>query len=261
MAVKAMAKKHKKHEEHLDESWLLPYSDLMTLLLALFIVLAASSNTDQAKLDQMAEVFRSFTIGGGGILEYSAPVQTKQGPDSPMISEEELKEELEERLKQSKKADLENLEIMQKEIDTFIKEKGLALSLQTKLTESGLLITISDTALFDSGSAEVKKDALPLAKEISVLIQSDPPREILVSGHTDNVPISTSTFRSNWELSAIRSINFLNILLENKKHNPIHFSAIGHGEYRPTADNKTEKGREKNRRVEVLILPRELKIQ
>lgn len=255
-----MAKRHKKHEEHMDESWLLPYSDLMTLLLALFIVLAASSTTDQIKLQQMAEVFQSFTIGGGGIMTYTAPEETKESPDSPMISEEELKRELKERLEKSKESEMENLEVMQREINAFIKEKGLALSLQTKLTENGLLITISDTALFDSGSAAVKNEAIPLAKQISTLIFSDPPREIWVSGHTDNVPISTSTFRSNWELSAIRSINFLNIMLENKQHNPLNFSAIGHGEYRPIADNKTEKGRQENRRVEVLILPREVEL-
>lgn len=242
----------------MDESWLLPYSDLMTLLLALFIVLAASSTADQGKLDQMAEVFKTFSIGGGGIMSYSAPVETKQGPDSPIVSKEELQKELAERLAKSKQAEMENLEEMQQEINAFIKEKGLTLSLETKLTDKGLLVTISDTALFDSGSAEVKKDALPLAKEISELIFSEPAREIMVSGHTDNVPISTNTFRSNWELSAIRSINFLNIILENKKHNPINFSAIGHGEYRPIASNKTDNGRQKNRRVEVLILPREV---
>lgn len=261
MAVKIMAKKHKKHEEHLDESWLLPYSDLMTLLLALFIVLAASSTADQAKLDQMAEVFKSFSIGGAGIMSYSAPVETTQGPESPIVSKEELEKELAERLEQSKQDDMEDLKQMQEEIDQFIKEKGLSLTLQTKLTEAGLLITISDTALFDSGSAVVKEEAVPLAKEISQLIVSEPPREILVSGHTDNVPISTNVFRSNWDLSAIRSINFLKIILENKQHNPIHFSAIGHGEYRPIADNKTESGRQKNRRVEVLILPREISLK
>lgn len=250
-----MAKKPKKHEDHVDESWLLPYSDLMTLLLALFIVLAASSSTDQAKLDQMSEVFQSFLIGGSGIMEYTAPVSSGKTPESPIMPKDEFKEFMEQNKEAQLKKEMENLKEVKKNIDKFIEEKNLNLSLQTKLTKQGLLITISNLALFESGSAEVKSEGVTLAKEISTLIITNPAREVMVTGHTDNVPISNYKFDSNWELSAIRSINFLKIMLGNKEHDPDNFSAIGYGEHRPISTNKTEDGRKKNRRVEVLVLP------
>lgn len=249
-----MAKK-KHHEEHADEGWLLPYSDLMTLLLALFIVLFATSSTDASKFQAMSEAFREVFMGGTGILEYTATTPMNELPHPPVLTEEELKEKVNEFLEDSAAEEMENLKELQSQVEKYIEEKGLSLSLQTKLTEKGLLVTISDLALFESGSATVRKDAVTIAHEISELLVTDPSREIMITGHTDNIPISTSQFQSNWELSAVRSINFLKIVLENKKHNPIHFSAIGYGEYRPVDTNKTVEGRKNNRRVEVLILP------
>lgn len=250
-----MSRKHKNHEEHVDEGWLLPYSDLMTLLLALFIVLFATSSTDENKLKQMSEVFREMFTGATGILEYNAPADTEQVKNAPVLSENELKEQVEEYIEDSNKKEMENLEDIKKEIDKYIEQKNLGLELSTDLTDKGLMITIQDKALFDSGSADVKKNALPLAREISELLITDPVREVYISGHTDNVPISTEEFKSNWELSAIRAINFLKIVLENKKHDPKNFTASGSGEYNPIADNKTDAGKAKNRRVEILILP------
>lgn len=83
----------------------------------------------------------------------------------------------------------------------------------------------------------------------------NPPRNIIVSGHTDNVPISNADYDSNWHLSVMRAVNFMKLLLENEKLDPRAFSAKGFGEYNPVADNATEAGQQKNRRVEILILP------
>lgn len=245
-----LAKKKHHHEEHVDESWLIPYADIMTLLLALFIVLFASSSTDAEKLKQMSEVFREAFVGGEGILEYNSSSPMNDVPHTPILSDTEPEE-----LAKTKQEEMENLEELQETLDAFIEEEGLSLTLKTQLTESGLLITISDRALFASGSAEVRPDAVALAKQISDLLVTNPSREIVISGHTDNVPINTTMFRSNWELSAIRSINFMSILLENANHKPVQFSATGHGEYRPVDTNESEKGKQNNRRVEVLILP------
>lgn len=245
-----MAKKKHHHEEHVDESWLIPYADIMTLLLALFIVLFAQSSTDEAKFQQMSEVFREAFAGGTGVLDFNSAVPLMEAPQSPVVSSTNdgsfNKDQYEEMM---------DLYELQKVLDKFIEDKGLSLSLTTKLTENGLLITISDRALFSSGSAVVRKDAIDLAHDISEILEMKPPREIMISGHTDNEPISTSQFRSNWELSAVRSINFMEILLQNKVHDPANFSSIGYGEYRPIDSNTTAEGRSNNRRVEVLILP------
>jgi chemotaxis protein MotB len=95
-----------------------------------------------------------------------------------------------------------------------------------------------------------------MASEIAELLIMDPPRNIIISGHTDNVPIRNSNFESNWELSVMRAVNFMKIILKNDQLDPKWFSAKGFGEFQPVAGNNTKEGRAKNRRVEILILPR-----
>lgn len=242
-----MSKKHKKHEEHVDESWLIPYADILTLLLALFIVLFASSTVDETKYEQMMTTFNELFTGGTGVIDYQAPIHDEFNP----LEDIELRE-----INQTAFAqEMENLREMQREINSYIQEKNLSEQLDTELTKNGLMITILDDALFDSGKADIKPESEKLAKEISKLLVSDPPRQIVISGHTDNVPIQTAEFRSNWDLSAMRAINFLKIIIENNTLNPSYFNASGHGQFQPVADNNSEIGRSKNRRVEVLILP------
>ncbi|WP_026677086.1 flagellar motor protein MotB [Fictibacillus gelatini] len=249
-----MAKKKKKKDDHIDESWLIPYADLLTLLLALFIVLFAMSEIDASKFKQMASAFRNQFNGGTGIMEEQAPVP----PETPSIPEKEkndhLTKEDHERLEKAKK-ELESLQRLQEKLDHFISDNHLNKSLQTELTENGLLITILNNALFDSGSATVKPGSVKLAKKLSKLLVTHPARNIVIAGHTDNVPIKTSQYPSNWELSAMRAVNFMRILIENPELPPKSVSASGYGEYHPKASNQTEDGRAKNRRVEVLILP------
>ncbi len=110
--------------------------------------------------------------------------------------------------------------------------------------------------LFDSGQAVVRKESEKVSLEVASLLVMNPPRNIIISGHTDNIPIRNKQFESNWELSVFRAVNFMKLLLENTALNPADFSAKGFGEFKPVESNKTSEGRAKNRRVEVLILPR-----
>lgn len=252
-----MAKKRKKHahDDHVDESWLIPYADLLTLLLALFIVLFASSSVDAAKYEQMAKSFNVVFTGGTGVMDQSSMQSTEETEHSnkPKKSAEENEEA------KAKARDHAILTKVKKQVDTFIVNKKLASKLETKLTDEGLLITIEDSIFFDSGRAVIRSQDVPLAKEISKLLVLNPVRDIVISGHTDNVPIRNSEFESNWYLSAIRAVNFLNILLENNKLEQENFSTKGYGEFKPIASNDTAEGRSQNRRVEVLILPIEKK--
>ena len=120
------------------------------------------------------------------------------------------------------------------------------------------LVTIRDSILFDTGEAEVKGEYRQIAEDISDLLVFDPPRNVVITGHTDNIPISSSEYSSNWELSVMRSVNFLKILAGNNTIDPLYFSAKGYGEFKPVASNDTPADRAKNRRVEVLIQPRVL---
>lgn len=144
---------------------------------------------------------------------------------------------------------------IQKKVNDYIEKHNLAGKLETNLTDEGLLLKIRDNVLFESGSAEVRAKDMKLVKEISGLLIMDRPRNIVIRGHTDNVPIATYQYGSNWDLSGLRAVNFLKILLENDKLDPKSISAEGFGEYKPVATNKTEAGRAKNRRIEVLIMP------
>ncbi|MCB7070141.1 flagellar motor protein MotB [Caldibacillus sp. 210928-DFI.2.22] len=245
-------RKKEKGEHEFNETWLLPYSDLMTLLLALFIVLFASSAVDAQKFQSMSKVFSEIFTGGTGIVDYES-IEQKNG--------EELADETKEKLEKEKEQtqvpvdEQTTLSATQERVNQYILEKGLTGQLKTSLTSEGLLVTINDSVLFDSGSAEVREEDIAVAKEISDLLVIDPPHNVIISGHTDNVPIQNSNFSSNWELSVMRAVNFMKIILENDQLDPRMFSAKGFGEFQPIASNDTEEGKAKNRRVEVLILP------
>ncbi|WP_120464175.1 flagellar motor protein MotB [Paenibacillus aceti] len=246
-------KRNQEHEEHSDESWLLPYSDLMTLLLAMFIVLFGMSSVNAEKFKAVSDAFTnalggSIFEGGTGILDdgsFSTSGANKM-PKNP--------EDFKASVGELKRREQENLEGLKKQLDTYIKQNGLTDDLDTKLNQSQLMITISDKALFASGEAEVRQDARKLAEAISAMLEEFPDYEVIVSGHTDNVPISNKEFPSNWDLSSARALNFMKILMQNTHLDPKKFSAIGYGEYHPVSPNDTSSGRAQNRRVEVSII-------
>ncbi|MNH85645.1 Motility protein B [compost metagenome] len=252
-----MSKKtrHEPHEEHADESWLIPYADLLTLLLALFIVLYGMSSTDAKKFEQMSKAFSIALNGGVGVMDKSSI----EGTDTNTPQESSAQQSTQSMSMSKKRSELmrqeqEDLEKLKKQMDSYIKVNGLSSQLDTKLNQSQLTITISDKALFASGDDTVKPESKQLAKAISVMLEGFPDYDIIVSGHTDNVPISNQQFDSNWDLSSGRALNFMKILLLNSKLDPRKFVSTGYGEYHPVASNDTEVGRAKNRRVEVSIL-------
>lgn len=243
-----MAKKRAEHhEEHMDETWLVPYSDLLTLLLALFIVLFASSQVDQMKFAQIRQSFNVIFNGNTGIMDggYDAPNVVKATPNSDRLQNNDNinKGGLEE----------QSLQNMKRQFDNYIKEHNLSGQLETKIVSSYLVITIREKVLFDSGSDVVKPEFLPVIQAIADILKTYEDLEVMISGHTDNVPIHNSRFETNWDLSSARALNFMKILIKDGNLDPRRFSAIGYGEYRPVEDNRTEEGRSKNRRVEVTV--------
>jgi len=252
-------RKKGKDDDHINEAWLLPYADILTLLLALFIVLFASSSVDSQKLKELSKVFSGIFVSGSGVLNY-----TKPAPQDSYKSNDGEKNQVTapqtqpntDQLKQLQNQDKEELKELQAKVNAYITEKNLEGKFSTSLTDEGLLLTIRDNVLFNSGSAEIRHNDIKTAKELANLLVMDPPRNIMISGHTDNVPIHNANFQSNWELSVMRALNFMKIILENKQLDPKFFSIKGYGEFKPIASNSTAEGRAKNRRVEVLIMPR-----
>lgn len=242
-------KKRKKDDQHVDESWLLPYSDLLTLLVALFIVLFASSEIDSVKYEKIAAFFKSeFSSGDSGIIQQPVPF-----PERDPV-EEQTKEE-NEVIEDRGHLELVSLQELREKIDSYIESNDLTQSLETKLSSEGLMISILNDVSFDPGSADVSREGQEIAKEIANLLYTDPPHQIVISGHTDDVPMNNEIFGSNWELSVMRAVNFMTLILENENLDPARFSAKGYGEHRPVVPNTSAENRTKNRRVEVLILP------
>lgn len=240
-------------EEHMDETWLVPYSDILTLLLALFIILFAAGQIDQKKYERIMAGFTSAFTGGTFVFDSSSDmdidisdsnagmVDSIVTNEEPTVFSPEEQEEL----------DMGN---MKEKIDQYIKDNNLSAVLETTITEEMLMITIRDYALFDSGSAMVKEEAQKLATIIADILSEYPNYNVEIAGHTDNLPINTPQFPSNWDLSTQRSLNFMKYLLKSGDFDHSRFRVIGYGEYQPIASNDTPEGRAKNRRVEVNIL-------
>ncbi|WP_179135703.1 MULTISPECIES: flagellar motor protein MotB [Planomicrobium] len=266
-------KRKKKHEDHVDESWLIPYADVLTLLLALFIVLFAASEVNSQKFQEISDSFNRELQGGTGILDQQSAVETFEETSklaepndvdptegeatTPPEVEEEIDDKIEmtaEEIEQLALAeDYKELAAIQDKVKAYIAERNMEDKLEAELTSKGLVLKIKDGVLYRSGSADISESSRTVAEEIGKLLVTDPPRSIFIEGHTDNIPSTSDRFPSNWELSSARAINFMKILLENNELDPTKFSATGFAEHQPIASNETAEGRAENRRVEVLI--------
>ena len=244
-------RRKKKSGGETDESWLLPYSDMLTLLLALFIVLFAMSEVDVQKFQKLASIFETEFSSGNGMLDGGTGIV----PDEAGNEGEGQEENDDQTEESAAEQEYNQLKEMQTDIDEYIDAKSLKDTLGTELTAEGLFITMRTDITFDSGSAAVRKQGKKIANEIAVLLESDPPHEIVINGHADDRPLKNDEYDSNWELSTMRAIQFMYLLMDDSNIEPRWFSARGYGEYRPIVENTSEHNRAINRRVEVLVQP------
>jgi len=192
-------------------------------------------------------VVSSFMVSGCAVNFY------KQSPRSKNKIQDLEKQidDLERQRMEEQKQFEETKKMLESRLQQQIDDESISLSMDDR----GLVIVLSDEILFDSGKAEVKANAGPVLDKVSkVIVEKVPEKNIGVSGHTDNVPITRSSWKSNWELSTARATNVLHHMV-SKGVSPAKLSATGYGEHRPVASNSTPAGRAKNRRVEIVILP------
>jgi flagellar motor protein MotB len=162
----------------------------------------------------------------------------------------ELKDEMAE-LKHAKEAAAGAQSALESQMRAALESKDIAISeLQGKLT-----LSILDRILFDSGQAEIKPEGQEVLRKVAAVLDQYPNRQIQVNGHTDNVPIHTSQFPTNWELSAARALAAVRFLVEQAGVDPKRLAAVANGEFQPVADNSTPEGRAKNRRIAIIVLP------
>lgn len=233
-----MARKKVVEEKKGAAEWMATYGDLVTLLLCFFVLLFSMSTIDNQKFKAIITSMQgSLGVLDSGIIVEMDPITTNFPGDISEDENEEFKKILE-------------------QISDFIKKNGLEKSITLKLDERGLLIRFLDTVLFDSGKADIKNEAKYIIEMISdVIKESD--KSIRVEGHTDNVPINTGRFPSNWELSTTRAVNVVKYIIELKDIEPWRISAAGYGEYHPIDTNDTSEGKQRNRRVDIVILKTE----
>ncbi len=154
------------------------------------------------------------------------------------------------------KSDLSELERAKQELERRLKDEISDKEVKVEMADKGLVITFVAEVLFDSGKAQLRNDSLPkLEKVANVLNTTVSDLNIGIEGHTDNQPIKRSGWKSNWELSTARALSVLHYLSQTGVNEP-RLAATGYGEYRPVALNDTKDGRQKNRRVEIVILPK-----
>ncbi len=177
----------------------------------------------------------------------------KQSPRSK-AQIQELQSKISE-LERERQQERDKFEEVKRRLESKLKNEISNDEVSLRMSEGGLVIVLSDQILFDSGKADIKTGAYPVLGEVITVIKRDvPTKNIGISGHTDNVPITRSDWKSNWELSSARALNVLHHM-EEKGVNPDRMSATGYGEYKPVASNDTAAGRMSNRRVEIVILP------
>ena len=247
-------------QEERTDGWMATYADMVTLLLTFFVLMFALSNVDNEK----AELFLFAMSRGGITAEQFMEIRQRYEFDDLEGSEwddmfpapgqhgdsvwdgEEGESEAERALRELAEA-----------ISTYIDEEGLGEDLLVAFNGDFLMLTLANDVWFDSGSANISADMRDKASMIGQLLNANfriaHPFEIVIAGHTDNVPIGTAQFPSNWHLSNARATNFLEMIIADSGLEPWHFYVRSCGEYRPLRPNDTPEGRQANRRVEVMI--------
>lgn len=265
-----MSGKHKKKKsgEHppSHERWVVSYADLLTLLLATFVVLYASSVRNKLKEEQVAEAFlkafhgspSSFIVmtpsGSAGVLQHNvSPVLRPEiAPGSKMPQKPESKTA--QKIDQQINKDIKNLHDLSLQLQTIFQPQIAKHQLSINNTPLTLSISLNDAVLFPSGQTTLKPDAVALLTKIAAgLIRLPPSYHIIVRGYTDNQPISTPQFPSNWSLSVERSVAVVELFIKNGIKGNV-LGAAGFGQYDPIASNATAAGRYQNRRVVITVL-------
>lgn len=204
--------------------WIMTFGDTMSLLLTFFVMLFAATALNETKVEQGLGSLKGSL---GGIVE---------GVKKESIVPQEKGE----------------MERMAEEVEEYVSSQGLAGKVNISRSSEGTVISLTSPILFDLGKADLKKEALPVLDKVAALIRNMP-NEVNVGGHTDNLPIHTKRFPSNWELSATRAISVANYLIK-KGVCPERIGTIGYADSHPLFSNDTPEHRALNRRVEILIL-------
>jgi chemotaxis protein MotB len=259
-----MARRNKRHAEHENhERWLITYADLITLLLIFFVIMYAMSKIDMSKYTVLAQSLqyqfkKSDTVmphgGGSGYVGVIDPIKTTSEEDknNKQMSDEE-KKKLEQQQAQVEKREKELQDLM-KAITVYVNEQGLQGQISIKDTPRGVAITLNDLFLFDLGKADLKAGASPILGKMASLFLTLH-TQVSIEGHTDNLAVNPgSPFKDNWRLSSERSLSVLRYFTNESKLPENTFISVAYADTKPVAANDSDANRQKNRRVEIIVL-------
>ncbi|MDR3310990.1 MAG: OmpA family protein [Oscillospiraceae bacterium] len=255
-----MARKPKGGDEGGGANWMDTYGDLVTLLLCFFVLLFSFASMDAAKWEELKSAFSGVRLQVFDAIDpqsaFTRPIDTIPRSANEGIDEDDDLGTADADL--AAEAARENFEELVDSVQDYIDKNGINASTDIDYDHLVLIIRFSDNVFFDSGKAVIKQEAYPSIDDFCDLLveQSGRFSEIKIEGHTDNVPIHTAQFKSNWELSGTRASEVLQYMIASGKFEDgllRAFSTAGCGEYRPIAPNDTAEGRGRNRRVDFVI--------
>ena len=261
-----MAKRKPEEPPKGAPAWQATFADLMNLLLCFFVMLFSMSTMDAQKFELLAasfnQTFSIFSAGataiGDGFLISNGVSRLNELDDyinstGKSAEGDTIPEDLKEAVEMMEQAKLEESEELAENIEEALEEKKLENEIDIEFTSQYVQLTLNGALLFDSGSTQLKEEALPVLNQVGIILQQYGTGTIEIEGHTDNVPMSGSKYSNNDELSNGRALSVFYYLEENTTLNPANIKHSGMGEYVPVADNSTPEGRAQNRRVEIRI--------
>ncbi len=272
-----MAKKKEDPPPAGSPAWMATFSDLMNLLLCFFVLLFSMSTIDEAKLEELvASMNSAFSVFQGGatsigegilisngmsqlneLAEYinSAGRTADSEDDTDQIEkyENEPTSQTQDAYDQVEQANLASNEELAEMVEEAIAESNMSDQIDVSFTAQYVLLTMKGALLFDSGSATLKGESTSVLDKVGIILERYASGEIEIDGHTDNVPIKSAQYPSNEELSSARALSVFYYLTQNTNLNPTMLKHSGMGERLPIADNSSEEGRSRNRRVEIRI--------
>lgn len=248
-----------------DERWLVSYADMITLLMAMFLVMWSMASVNTSKFDALAASLREafsgkILPGGEAVLKPGNQSKAHQAaPEPPIptikpVTSPETSTQGDGKRSDAAKKEAEELERIKREIEQYAETHGLREELQATIARRGLVVTVlTDKVLFDSGSAQLKSASHKLLDALARMLKTTVRNPIQVEGNTDNVPVNTGQFPTNWELSTARATSVVRYLIGHGL-NPDRLAATGYADRHPIATNATEGGRRHNRRVELVVI-------
>lgn len=255
---------HEEHEEHVNhEAWVIPYADMLTLLMAMFLVLWAIGQVDVSKAKAVSTGFADeFGLstsagsgaGGAGVLDGTARPETPDQLDMKAKIDKTMAIAEQTRKDNARAAEKQSLAKVEQQIEQSAQAAGLGASVKFHMEGRGLVVSIvSEGVLFEAGSASIKPAGMVILDGIAATL-AGLPNNLSIEGHTDSTPIATAQFPSNWELSTGRASAVLRYLQGRHGLPQVRLSAAGYADQRPIASNDNAAGRAQNRRVDIAVI-------